>query len=46
MKKNDEGAWETLGNEDGLSWDTIKTNLATQEVAKFNSTRVGGEKDE
>lgn len=46
MKKNDEGAWETLGNEDGLSWDTIRTNLATQEVAKFNSTRVGGEKDE
>ena len=46
MKKNDEGAWETLGNEDGLSWDTIKTNLATQEVAQFNSTRVGGEKDE
>ena len=46
MKKNDDGAWETLGNEDGLSWDTIKTNLATQEVAQFNSTRVGGEKDE
>ena len=46
MKKNDEGVWETIGDENGLSWDTIKTDLATRQVAQFNSTRVGGEKDE
>ena len=46
MKKNDEGVWETIGDENGLSWDTIKTDLATRQVAQFNSTRIGGEKDE
>ena len=46
MKKNEEGVWETIGDENGLSWDTIKTDLATREVAQFNSNRVGGEKDE
>ena len=46
MKKNEEGVWETIGDENGLSWDTIKTDLATREVAQFNSPRVGGEKDE
>lgn len=46
MKKNEEGVWETIGDENGLSWDTIKTDLATRQVAQFNSTRVGGEKDE
>ena len=46
MKKNEEGIWETIGDENGLSWDTIKTDLATREVAQFNSNRVGGEKDE
>lgn len=46
MKKNEEGVWETVGDENGLSWDTIKTDLATRQVAQFNSTRVGGEKDE
>lgn len=46
MKKNDEGVWETIGDENGLSWDTIKTDLATRQVAQFNSTRVGGEKNE
>ena len=46
MKKNEEDVWETVGDENGLSWDTIKTDLATRQVAQFNSTRVGGEKDE
>lgn len=46
MKKNEQGIWETIGDENGLSWDTIKTDLATRQVAQFNSTRVGGEKDE
>lgn len=46
MKKNEQGVWETVGDENGLSWDTIKTDLATRQVAQFNSTRVGGEKDE
>lgn len=46
MKKNEEGVWETIGDENGLSWDTIKTDLATRQVAQFNSTRVGGEENE
>lgn len=46
MKKNDEGVWETIGDEDGLSWDSIKTDLATREVAQFNSNRVGGKENE
>lgn len=46
MKKNEEGVWETVGDENGLSWDSIKTDLATRQVAQFNSPRVGGEKDE
>lgn len=46
LKKKSGDQWVTVDDEDSLSWDTIKTNLATQEVAQFNSTRVGGEKDE